>query len=821
MLSLRIYRYPTASLIKISPLTLPPMRQETSTPSTERLSFEEFTQEVMADYALAVASREASLIGRREVLTGKAKFGIFGDGKELAQIAAAKFMKPGDIRSGYYRDQTLMFATGMSDLEKFFAQLYAHTDLEAEPASGGRMMNGHYGTRWLNEAGEWMDLTQAPQSSSDISPTAGQMVRALGLAYASKMYRQVDGLKQGFEKFSRHGNEVIFCTIGDASTSEGLFWETVNAAGVLQVPLAIFVWDDGYGISVPRHYQTTKNSISEILRGFQWEEGLGGLDIYQVKGWDYPALVETFQKGIERTRETHIPAVFHVQELTQPQGHSTSGSHERYKSPERLAWEKEWDCLAKMREFILSSQIATEEEVQAVEEKSRQQAREARQKAWNSFQQPIKESAARAIQLARQLEFEGTADSAQIQQLIQELQANPTPIRKDVTRMVYRLLSLGGSSAAGREIQRFYQQIQQENQQRFNSHLHSQSRQSAENLESIPAVYASDAPLLNGYEILNRYFDGLFASRPDVFAFGEDLGKIGDVNQGFAGLQEKYGSLRITDTGIREASIIGQGLGMAMRGLRPIAEIQYLDYLLYGLQPLADDVATMQYRSRGGQKSPLIVRTRGHRLEGIWHSGSPMGMILNSIRGMYLCVPRNMTQAAGMYNTLLAGDDPGLVIECLNGYRLKERLPQNLNSFRVALGIPEVLRQGEDITIVSYGSTLRIIEEAMEEYLKPAGIEVELIDVQTLLPFDKTGVILESLKKTSRILFVDEDVPGAATAYMFQQVMEVQGGFRWLDASPRTLTAKAHRPAYATDGDYFSKPNAEDIAEAVKEIMAE
>lgn len=797
------------------------MLQETSPPQTERLSFEEFKKEVMADYALAIASREASLIGRREVLTGKAKFGIFGDGKELAQIAAAKFMKPGDIRSGYYRDQTLMFATGMSDLEKFFAQLYAHPDLGAEPSSGGRMMNGHYGTRWLNEEGEWTDLTQSPQSSSDISPTAGQMVRALGLAYASKMYRQVDELQQGFEKFSRQGNEVVFCTIGDASTSEGLFWETVNAAGVLQVPLAIFVWDDGYGISVPRHYQTTKNSISDILSGFQWEEGRGGLDIYSVKGWDYPALVDTFHKGIERTRETHIPAVFHVQELTQPQGHSTSGSHERYKSPERLAWEKEWDCLAKMKEFILQSQILTEEEIQVLEEESRQQAREARKKAWTAFQQPIKERAEKAIHLARQLEFEGKAQTPSLQEMIRELQSNPAPIRKDVSRLVYRLLEGAGSSSTGREIRQFYQQLKEENQQQFNSHLHSQSAQAAENLDSVAAVYAEDAPLINGYEVLNRYFDSLFASRPEVFAFGEDLGKIGDVNQGFAGLQEKYGSLRITDTGIREASIIGQGLGMAMRGLRPIAEIQYLDYLLYGLQPLSDDVATMQYRSRGGQKAPLIVRTRGHRLEGIWHSGSPMGMILNSLRGMHVCVPRNMTQAAGMYNTLLASDDPGLVIECLNGYRLKERLPQNLKEFRVALGIPEILRQGEDITLVSYGSTLRVIEEAIEEYLDPAGIDVELVDVQTLLPFDRTSVILESLKKTSRILFVDEDVPGGASAYMFQQVMEIQGGYRWLDASPRTLSAQAHRPAYATDGDYFSKPNAEDIAEAVKQIMAE
>lgn len=798
------------------------MLQETSTPQTERLSFEEFTKEVIEDYALAVASREASLIGRREVLTGKAKFGIFGDGKELAQIAAAKFMKPGDIRSGYYRDQTLMFATGMSDLEKFFSQLYADTDPEREPASAGRMMNGHYGTRWLDESGEWKNLTEAPQSSSDISPTAGQMVRALGLAYASKMYRQVEGLQEGFEGFSRQGNEVVFCTIGDASTSEGLFWETINAAGVLQVPLAVFVWDDGYGISVPRHYQTTKNSISEILQGFQWEEGLGGLHLYKVKGWDYPSLVETFQKGIEHTRKTHIPAIFHIQELTQPQGHSTSGSHERYKSPERLAWEKEWDCLAKMKEFILRSEIATEEQLEEVEEEARQKARVAKQNAWSAFQAPIRELADQSIRLAQQLAFEGAGETEQIQGWIGELKSNPTPIRKDVSRLLFRLKRMAkGDSQTAREVQRLYTQVEEENRQRFNSHLYSQSANSALEVREEPAIYAADAPILNGYEILNRYFDGLFAARPEVFAFGEDVGKIGDVNQGFAGLQEKYGAQRITDTGIREATIIGQGLGMAMRGLRPIAEIQYLDYLLYGLQPLSDDLATLQYRTRGGQKAPLIVRTRGHRLEGIWHSGSPMGMILNSIRGMHLCVPRNMTQAAGMYNTLLAGDEPGLVIECLNGYRLKEKLPQNLHQFTVPLGIPEILHEGEDITVVSYGSTLRVIEEAMDQYLSPAGIQVELIDVRTLLPFDRTQVILSSLKKTSRILFVDEDVPGGASAYMFQQVMEEQGGFRWLDASPQTLSAKAHRPAYATDGDYFSKPHAEEIAEAVERIMAE
>jgi pyruvate/2-oxoglutarate/acetoin dehydrogenase E1 component/TPP-dependent pyruvate/acetoin dehydrogenase alpha subunit len=785
-----------------------------------RLSFEEFKSEALSDYRLALASREASLIGRREVLTGKAKFGIFGDGKELAQIAAAKCMKPGDIRSGYYRDQTLMFATGMSDIEKFFAQLYANPDLEHEPSTGGRMMNGHYGTRWLDENGHWKDLTKAPQSSSDISPTAGQMVRALGLAQASKMYRQVDELQQGFEKFSKGGDEVVFCTIGDASTSEGPFWETVNAAGVLQVPLAIFIWDDGYGISVPRHFQTTKNSISEALAGMQWDEEKGGINIYRVKGWDYAALVSTFQQGIARVRETHIPAIFHVQEVTQPQGHSTSGSHERYKSKERLEWEKEFDCLAKMREFLLQNAIASEEELTQIENEAKDEARAAKGRAWDAFITPIKEQVQRVSALAQQLVYEGGEQAQNIATLAQQLGAVREPIRKDVMQTLQRMLSLGGNSPAARALRNYYESLLAENTEKFNGNLHSQSQSSAMKVPELPAVFEGDAQL-NGYEILNKYFDQLFASNPAVLAFGEDLGKIGDVNQGFAGLQEKYGALRIADTGIREATIIGQGIGMAMRGLRPIAEIQYLDYLLYGLQPLSDDVATLQYRTRGGQKCPLIVRTRGHRLEGIWHSGSPIGMILNAIRGMYLCVPRNMTQAAGMYNTLLQSDEPGLVIECLNGYRLKERVPANLGEYTVPFGVPEILREGEDITIVSYGSTLRVIEEGIVNYVEPQGISVELIDVRTLLPFDINRVILQSLQKTGRILFADEDVPGGASAYMFQQVIEKQGGYRWLDAAPRTLSAKAHRPAYATDGDYFSKPNAEEIAALVAEMMAE
>ena len=787
-----------------------------------RLSFEEFKQGVLDDYRIAVASREASLIGRREVLTGKAKFGIFGDGKELAQIAVAKCFKPGDIRSGYYRDQTLMFATGMSDIRKFFAQLYADMSVENEPASAGRMMNGHYGTRWLDESGDWKDLTKEPQSSSDISPTAGQMVRALGLAYASKMYRNVDELQTGFEKFTNKGNEVVFCTIGDAATSEGLFWETVNAAGVLQVPLAIFVWDDGYGISVPRKYQTTKNSISDALAGMQWDDKKGGINIYTVKGWDYANLVQTVQQGIARVRETQIPAIFHVQEMTQPQGHSTSGSHERYKSKERLEWEKDWDCITKMKQFILENKIASDEEITAIEDESKAEARAARQQAWEDFLAPVKEQIQQASNLCSQVVYEAGEHAERIAQIVQELNAIREPIRKDVMQVVGKVLSLCPANGdATKTLRNYYDYIQNDNKEKYSSHLHSESRFNAMKIAEVPVEYAEVAPVLNGFEVLNKYFDYIFANNPAIFAFGEDVGKIGDVNQGFAGLQDKYGALRITDTGIREATIIGQGIGMAMRGLRPIAEIQYLDYLLYAIQPLSDDVATLQYRTRGGQKCPLIVRTRGHRLEGLWHSGSPIGMILNSIRGMYVCVPRNMTQAAGMYNTLLRSDEPGLVIECLNGYRLKEKLPYNLGDFTVPFGIPEVVKEGTDVTIVSYGSTLRVIDEAVTNYLAPQGISCEIIDVRTLLPFDINHLIVESLKKTNRIVFVDEDVPGGASAYMFQQVMEIQGGFRWLDVAPRTITANAHRPAYSTDGDYFSKPNAESIAKVIEQMMAE
>jgi pyruvate/2-oxoglutarate/acetoin dehydrogenase E1 component/TPP-dependent pyruvate/acetoin dehydrogenase alpha subunit len=798
------------------------MLQDATSTQTDRLSFDEFKLGVLEDYHLAVASREASLIGRREVLTGKAKFGIFGDGKELAQLAVARCMQPGDIRSGYYRDQTLMFATGMSDIEKFFAQLYANPDLDHEPSTAGRMMNGHYGTRWLDANGDWVDLTQDVHSSSDISPTAGQMVRALGLAFASKCYRNIQELQTGFEKFTRNGNEVVFCTIGDASTSEGLFWESVNAAGVLRVPLAIFVWDDGYGISVPRKYQTTKNSISDALAGMQWNESKGGINIYTCKGWDYPGMMATIQKGINRVRESHVPAIFHIQEVTQPQGHSTSGSHERYKSKDRLEWEKEWDCIAKLREFIVENQVAAEDELLRIEEDAKQQARESKQRAWDNFITPIRNQMQQATQLCNQVVYEGGPNAATIAEMVTQMNAIREPIRKDVMQTVRRVLTLcTGNSEAVRGLRNFYDYLLQDNRDKFSSHLYSESRHSAMKVTEVPAVFMPDAQQLNGYEILNKFFDHTFATNPAVIAFGEDLGKIGDVNQGFAGLQDKYGEDRIFDVGIREASIIGQGIGLAQRGLRPIAEIQYLDYLLYGLQPLSDDVATMLYRTKGGQKCPLIVRTRGHRLEGIWHSGSPIGMIINSIRGMYLCVPRNMTQAAGMYNTLLQSDEPGIVIECLNGYRLKETAPANLATYTVPFGVPEVIRYGTDVTIVSYGSTLRVIEEAIVNYLEPAGISCEVVDVRTLLPFDINNLILESLKKTNRIVFVDEDVPGGASAYMFQQVMEKQGGYRWLDVAPRTITAQAHRPAYATDGDYFSKPNAEDIAAVIDEMMHE
>jgi pyruvate/2-oxoglutarate/acetoin dehydrogenase E1 component/TPP-dependent pyruvate/acetoin dehydrogenase alpha subunit len=784
-----------------------------------RLSFESFREEVLQDYRVACISRHASLMARKEVLTGKAKFGIFGDGKEVAQVAMAKFFQPGDFRSGYYRDQTFMFAIGLSTADQFFAQVYADPSLEREPFSAGRQMNSHYATANVDENGEWVDLVNQKNTASDMAPTAAQMPRSVGLALASKIFRNVPMLEQ-FSRLSNQGNEVCFCTIGDASTSEGHFWEAVNAAGVMQVPLAIFVWDDGYGISVPKEYQTTKGSISEALSGMQKKEGTNGINIYKVKGWDYAGMCETFEEGIRVTRQTHTPVVFHVEEITQPQGHSTSGSHERYKSPDRLAWEREWDCLRKMKEWIIANSLAGEDELNEVEDHARRQVRESRDNAWEQFLIPIRQQLARAVDLVTTMSNSLPQQADALQKLVKDLAANREPLRRDVMKMLYAALSLAGETDAAFWTKDYYNDLLKENKNLYNTFLYNQGPRSALKVEEVKAVFEKDAPVVNGYEVLNKFFDRLFAENPKVVAFGEDLGRIGDVNQGFSGLQEKHGKERIFDTGIRELTIMGQGIGLALRGLRPIAEIQYLDYLLYGLQTLSDDLATLHYRTSGLQSCPMIVRTRGHRLEGIWHSGSPMGMIIHSLRGMYVCVPRNMTQAAGMYNTLLRSNDPAIIIECLNGYRLKEKLPSNLTSFTVLLGIPEVIKEGNDITIVSYGSVLRIIQEAAGK-LEIHGISCEIIDVQTLLPFDIRHTILDSLKKTSRIVFIDEDVPGGAAAYMFNKVMEEQGGYRHLDVAPRTITGKAHRPAYGSDGDYFSKPNTEEIMTVIKEMMAE
>ncbi len=783
----------------------------------DQLSFDNFRNEILKDYKICCESRETSLLGRREVLTGKAKFGIFGDGKEVAQVAMAKFFKPGDFRSGYYRDQTFMFSAGLSNPEHFFSQLYADTEIKHDISSAGRQMNAHFATKFVNENGDWLDLSKLKNVSSDIAPTAGQMVRALGLAFASKVFRNVEQLHT-MHQLSDKGNEICFCTIGDASTSEGHFWETMNAAGVLQVPLAVFVWDDGYGISVPKKYQTTKASISESLSGLQQIEGTNGIDIYKLKGWDYAGMCEVLESAIRKIRETHTPALFHIEELTQPQGHSTSGSHERYKTQERLAWEKEWDGIAQFRQWILENSLAEEGELLEIETEAEKHVKQCRNQAWTKYHHPLKNQVDQAVAVLEKVAHLQNG----ISEIIAELKSHREPMRRDIMKALYQAIHILNESKdeAVNGLKNFYQSIKQIGEQLYDTYLYNDGPKSAMKVKVIPAAYASDAPVLNGYEILNNYFDQLFVANPKVAAFGEDLGNIGDVNQGFSGLQEKYGEQRIFDTGIRELTIMGQGIGMALRGLRPIAEIQYLDYLLYGLQPLSDDVATVHYRTAGQQSCPLIVRTRGHRLEGIWHSGSPMGMIINALRGMYVCVPRNMTQAAGMYNTLLQSNDPGLVIECLNGYRLKETLPSNLLDYTVPLGVPEIIKEGEDITIVSYGSTLRIVQEAAER-LVTSGISCEIVDVQTLLPFDINHKIADSLKKTNRILFVDEDVPGGAAAYMYNKVMEEQNGYRLLDVAPRTLTGKAHRPAYGSDGDYFSKTNSEDVMRVVKEMIAE
>ena len=783
------------------------------------LSFDGFRNAVMQDYRIAVVSREVSLLGRREVLTGKAKFGIFGDGKEVAQVAMAKFFQKGDFRSGYYRDQTFMFATGLATVEQYFAQLYADPDLEHDPFSAGRQMNAHFATPFVDEAGNWLDLANRKNISSDIAPTAGQMPRSLGLAFASKCFRSSTHKKE-LEHLSNNGNEICFCTIGDASTTEGHFWETMNAAGVLQVPLAVFVWDDGYGISVPKNIQTTKGSISTALRGFQKGEDTNGINIYKVKAWDYAGMCEVFEEALHQLRDTHVPVLFHVEEVTQPQGHSTSGSHERYKSPERLEWEKEWDCLKKMKEWMIENELATADELTELEAEAKTHVRESRNLAWEKYVAPIKAQAAQAAELIRGTVVNDIDLYGKLQQQAKDLQNNKEPLRRDVLRTLALAMELAPQSPSVAELKAFSQSLWEESKELYNSHLYNEGPKSAMNVQEVKPLIPSDAPLVNGYEVLNKYFDALFASNPKVYAFGEDVGHIGDVNQGFAGLQDKHGKDRILDTGIRELTIVGQGIGMALRGLRPIAEIQYLDYLLYGLQPLSDDVATMHFRTKGQHSCPLVIRTRGHRLEGIWHSGSPLGMMINALRGLYICVPRNMVQAAGFYNTLLQSNDPAIVVECLNGYRLKEKLPSNLLEFTVPLGIPEVIREGTDITIVSYGSTLRIIQDATDRLAKE-GISCEVIDVQTLLPFDIHHQIVESLKKTSRIVFIDEDVPGGASAYMYNKVMEEQKGYQWLDAAPRTITAKAHRTGYGSDGDYFGKPNAEEIINVIREVMAE
>lgn len=779
----------------------------------DMLSFEAFQKTVLEDYRTALVSREVSLLGRREVLTGKAKFGIFGDGKEVAQVALAKFFQKGDFRSGYYRDQTWMFSIGVSNVEDYFAQLYA--DVEHDPYSGGRNMNSHFSTPFVNEKGEWLPLVDRYNISADIAPTAGQMVRGLGLAFASKFFRNSNE-KEAFKGLTNEGNEVCFCTIGDASTSEGHFWETINAAGVLQVPLAVIVYDDGYGISVPTALQTTKASISEALAGFEKKPGTNGIKIYTVNGWDYAALCETFEEGIAYTRATHTPVLFHVKEVTQPQGHSTSGSHERYKSAERLEWERNWDCNKQMRNWLIQNELATAEFLDQFEADVKQEVRDQKQIAWEKYIGPIKSK----IQEAAILVYAGLDQASPLYRMMQELVANKEPLKRELFRILNIVLEQAPQHQNAAAIKKLVDEYYKVQAPFYSKHLYNEGQQSALNVSVVPAVMDANPKQLNGYEVLNQYFDYLFANNPKVVAFGEDLGNIGDVNQGFAGLQAKYGVNRIFDTGIREQTIMGQAHGLAMRGLRPIAEIQYLDYLLYGIQTLSDDVATLHYRTVGQQSSPVIIRTRGHRLEGIFHSGSPMGMIINSLRGMFVCVPRNMVQAVGMYNTLLKANDPAILIECLNGYRLKETVPTNINEFTVPLGMIETLRTGEDITIVSYGSTLRIVEDAAIR-LAAMGIDCEVIDIQTLLPFDINHQILASLKKTNRILFVDEDVPGGATAFMYQQVIEGQGGYKWLDASARTLSAKAHRPAYASDGDYFSKPNTEEVIAVVKEMMAE
>jgi pyruvate/2-oxoglutarate/acetoin dehydrogenase E1 component/TPP-dependent pyruvate/acetoin dehydrogenase alpha subunit len=781
------------------------------------LSFDDFKLIVINDYKIAFESRQASILGRREVLTGKAKFGIFGDGKEVPQIAMAKAFKKGDWRSGYYRDQTFAFATGISTIKEFFAQLYANPSVEADPSSAGRQMNCHFATRSLNDDGSWKDLTEIKNCSADIAPTGGQMARLVGLAYASKLFKQNKNLDD-LTNFSVKGNEVAFGTIGNASTSEGVFFEAINAAGVLQVPMAISIWDDGYGISVPAKYQTTKEDISEVLKGFQREEGTNGYEIFKVKGWDYPALCETYQRAIDICREEHVPVMIHVTEVTQPQGHSTSGSHERYKLKDRLDWEKEYDCIAQMRKWMIESAIATEDQLITLEEEAKKFVRDTQKEAWNDFLASIKQEQSQVINL-----INAFADGNPIlTKIASQLASTPDALRREVMSSARKAIrqSVNEPSAEREILVKWYLEKAAIYEEKYSSKLFTDGKESPFLVDTIAATYSEDSKMLDGRELLNACFDSNFERDQRLLAFGEDLGNIGDVNQGFAGLQAKFGELRVTDTGIREATIIGQGIGLAMRGLKPIAEIQYLDYLLFALNILSDDLASLSYRTKAGQKAPVIVRTRGHRLEGVWHSGSPMGMILGSLRGMHICVPRNMTQAAGMYNTLFRSDEPALVIECLNGYRLKERLPDNVGEFTVPLGKAELIKEGTDITVITYGSTLRIVEEAAEE-LEELGISIEIIDPQTILPFDIDHLCKKSLQKTNKLMVIDEDVPGGGSAFILQQILEEQQGYYLLDSQPRTLTAKAHRPPYGSDGDYFSKPSVDDVMEAIYAMMNE
>jgi pyruvate/2-oxoglutarate/acetoin dehydrogenase E1 component/TPP-dependent pyruvate/acetoin dehydrogenase alpha subunit len=807
------------------------MTQDAVISSSKKLSFNDFKEEVLNDYRIARISRECSLLGRREVLTGKAKFGIFGGGKEVPQLAMAKAFQKGDFRSGYYRDQTFMMALGELTAQQFFAGLYAHPNIEADPMSAGRQMGGHFATHSLNENGEWKNLTRQYNSSSDISPTAGQMPRLLGLAQASKVYKEVKELENA-TNFSDKGNEVAWGTIGNASTSEGLFFETINAAGVMQVPMVMSVWDDEYGISVHAKYQTTKESISEILKGFQRDENNKGYEIFVVNGWDYVQLIDTYNKAAKIAREEHVPVLIHVKELTQPQGHSTSGSHERYKNLERLKWEEEFDCIAQMRSWILDFEledengeslkfIDSEEELIAIEKEAKKHVSTAKRNAWNAYLNEIKEDVTSAVALLDKVANKSSNGSF-IKKLRNDLAAISEPIRKDVliaARKTLRYIK-DESFAEKTELQNFIKSKINQGFEFFSTNLQSETEDTPLQVNPTAPTYNSEKKMVDGRIIMRENFDALLKKHPEVVIFGEDAGFIGDVNQGLEGLQEKYGEERVFDTGIREATIIGQGIGMAMRGLRPIAEIQYLDYLLYGLQIMSDDLATLRYRTVGKQKAPLIVRTRGHRLEGIWHSGSPMGGIIHNLRGIHVLVPRNMTKAAGFYNTLLEGDDPALVIECLNGYRLKEELPTNLGEYKTAIGEIEVVKEGSDMTVVSYGSTLRLVEEAAKDLLQ-VGINIEIIDAQSLLPFDINHDTINSIAKTNRLLIVDEDVPGGASAYLLQEIVEKQNAYQYLDSKPQTLTSKPHRPAYGTDGDYFSKPSAEDIFEAAYQIMHE